>query len=267
MSKKTDQHYLLHEQYKDATNLNARAQLHERFSTNKENWFRWVFDHFHLPYGAHILELGTGPALLWQTNLDRIPEDWQITLTDFSPGMLHEASKNLGDLSAVTFEIVDAQAIPFDAELFDVVIANHMLYHVPDLAKALAEIRRVLKPEGYFYAATNGIEHMREISAFGWQIVPENSDTSAHSTFTLENGAEWLSQQFSHIELYRTNNSLEVTEVEPLMAYILSTRAGTFLVDEKQAALRSLLEQELAKNGAIHITRSSGLFEAYGPKE
>ncbi len=265
----TNQSYLLNEQYKDAKNLHARAQLHERFSTRKENWFRWVFDHFSVPQDAHILELGTGSALLWKANLDRIPADWQITLSDFSPGMLREASKNLGDQSAFTFEIVDAQAIPFDAGLFDAVVANHMLYHVPDLPKALGEIRRVLKTDGRLYAATNGERHMGEIYDLVKEVIPadtweESSRSFTLSSFRLENGPELLSQQFAHVELYRLANSLVVTEVEPLVAYIRSTKAGSALTEEQLTNLRTLLTQRIAEQGSIHITSDVGLFEAYG---
>ena len=49
MSKLSDQNYLLSKQYKTASNLDARFQLHERFSVNKYGWDRWVFDHFDLP--------------------------------------------------------------------------------------------------------------------------------------------------------------------------------------------------------------------------
>ena len=47
----------------------------------------------------------------------------------------------------LTFEVVEAQSIPYEKHIFVVVIANYMLYQVPDLARALSEIRRVLKPE------------------------------------------------------------------------------------------------------------------------
>ena len=47
-----------------------------------------------------------------------------------------------------TFGKIDAQSIPYEKDSFDAVIANHMLYHVPDLARTLSEIRRVLRPEG-----------------------------------------------------------------------------------------------------------------------
>lgn len=266
MSERTDQEYLLNEQYKDASNLNARIQLHQRFSTNSEDWYRWLFDHFSIPEDAHILELGSGSALLWKQNMDRLPAGWQIALSDLSAGMLDEASKNVSDATAFTFEVVDAQAIPFDAEIFDTVIANHMLYHVQDQTRALAEIRRVLKPDGRFYAATNGEGHLREIDEFVAQVLPEAVDTYAGSSFTLENGSELLSQQFSHVQLYRFENGLRITEVEPLITYIHSTRVGATLVDDKLDALRALLEQEMAKHGAIVVTKSTGLFESFDKK-
>ena len=50
------------------------------------------------------------------------------------------------------YEIIDAQAIPYGTQRFDIVIANHMLYHVPDRAQAIAEMRRVLKPEAISWA-------------------------------------------------------------------------------------------------------------------
>ncbi len=56
----------------------------------------------------------------------------------------------------VQFKEIDAQSIPFEDETFDAVIANHMLYHVPDRPKAIAEIKRVLKPGGRLIATTIG---------------------------------------------------------------------------------------------------------------
>src|SRR5690349_16018954 len=148
MSKITDQHHLKTEQYKDASNLDARIELHRRFSTNPQGWSAWVFDALRtLPAAARVLELGCGPAYLWAANARRIPAGWDITLSDFSAGMLQAAKDSLAVLEReFKFEVIDAQSIPYDAEAFDLVIANHMLYHVPDRPKAIAEIRRVLKP-------------------------------------------------------------------------------------------------------------------------
>ena len=88
MSSVTDQNYLKNDQYRDASNLNVRIALHQRFGTGKIGLHRWAFDQFDLPPDAHVLELGCGPGQLWAENLDRIPAGWQITLSDLSLGMV-----------------------------------------------------------------------------------------------------------------------------------------------------------------------------------
>ena len=92
-----DQNYLLNEQYKNAANLNARVDLHRRFSVNKQGWHRWVFEQFAIGENSKVLELGCGPGLLWLSNRDRIPANWQIVLSDFSAGMLSEARQQLSE--------------------------------------------------------------------------------------------------------------------------------------------------------------------------
>jgi ubiquinone/menaquinone biosynthesis C-methylase UbiE len=67
--------------------------------------------------------------------------------SDFSAGMLQQAQLNLqGVEGKFNFEIIDAQQIPWVNESCEVAIANHMLYHLSDRARALSEIRRILKP-------------------------------------------------------------------------------------------------------------------------
>jgi ubiquinone/menaquinone biosynthesis C-methylase UbiE len=121
MPKFTDQQYLKTDQYKDSTNLNARIEIHRRFSTNAYGWCKWVFDALmKLPENARILELGCGPGLLWKENADRIQAGWNITLSDLSPGMLDAAWRNLVVTGrAHKFEEIDAQSIPYEDETFD----------------------------------------------------------------------------------------------------------------------------------------------------
>ena len=264
MRDKTNQQYLLHEQYKDASNLNARIQLHRRFSTNQVNWYHWVFDQYDIAPGSRILELGCGPALLWRENLNRVPDSWDMTLTDFSPGMLQEAQNNLhGSDKHFTFGIVDAQSIPFETNSFDVVIANHMLYHVPDRAKALQEVRRVLRPAGRFYAVTNGEDHLLEILQLRQRAGLDLPSRVASSPFTLENGGEQLAPWFADREQQLFHNSLVITETEPLVAFVLSTIKQEEGIG-KVEGLRQLIDQELAQHGTINVQLVSGMFIAYG---
>ncbi|GCE07723.1 class I SAM-dependent methyltransferase [Dictyobacter aurantiacus] len=266
MSDTIDQRYLLNKQYHSAVNLDARIRLHERFSTNRTDWQRWVFEQFDIPDGSRVLELGTGSGQLWVHNLDRIPESWQITLSDFSEGMLQDARKNLGEKAErFQFQVIDIQAIPFPNDTFDDVIANHMLYHVPDRQRAFAEIQRVLRPRGCFYAATNGEAHLREIEHFSTRAgiaAGGIMGAQARSVFNLQNGREQMAPWFSQIETRLFEGNLAVSEVEPLVAFILSGRAPESVSEEQLRSLRALLTEELNARGIIHIAKETGLFIA-----
>jgi ubiquinone/menaquinone biosynthesis C-methylase UbiE len=258
----TERHYL-EEQYKDASNLDARIQLHRRFSVNHYGWHRWVFDHVELPARCRILELGCGPGYLWLENLDRIPAGWEIILSDFSAGMLEETKRNLEKRRLFQFKVADSQSIPCADGLFDAVIANHMLYHVPDRPAAFAEIRRVLKPAGCFYASTVGERHLIEIrdllTKFDIELASWGRLTGS---FSLENGMAQLSQQFTKIQLSRYEDALEVTEVAPLVDYVLSGRAAHIL-GERQPQFRGVVAREMeSRGGVFHVTKASGLFAA-----
>ena len=264
MSDYHDQTYLLNSQYKDATNFSARIRLHQRFSANKYGWHRWVFDHFELDEGNSILEVGCGPGLLWLNNGYRIPASWRIVLTDFSPGMLQVARERLGEERFV-YEVADAQSLPFADASFDAMIANHMLYHIPDLPRALAEIRRVLKPGGRFYASTIGREHMHELDELIWKCWPGSPWRGLGKTapFILENGQEALAPFFARVTKYIYEDTLAVTEAEPLTDYVFSCRLGSLLSSPQCEAFIEMLRQELAVRGTIHITNVSGLFDAW----
>ena len=285
MSKLQDPEYLRNEQYHNARNLNARIRLHEDFSTNDYGWFRWVFDHFNFPPKARILELGCGPGDLWLQNMGRIPPELDITLSDFSPGMLAKARENLAiSPHPFSYDIIDAQSIPYDDAHFDIVIANHCIYHFPDRQKALSEIHRVLKPGGCFYASTIGVDHLKEMSDLGFQFDPTIEDAFNEDafnedafnedafnedafriekiSFTLESGETQLGNWFKHIQIDRYPDSFHITEPDPLVDYIMSTvRLG--LGEDRHSDFSAFIKSKIESNdGAIHIQKDSGLFTA-----
>src|SRR5258706_10766582 len=264
MSKFTDQNYLKTDQYKDSSNLDARVEIHRRFSTNSYGWFNWVFDTLlKLPSNAKILELGSGPAYLWKECSNRIPSSWDIILSDLSSGMLDSAWRNLVVTGrAYNFKEIDAQSIPFEAETFDAVIANFMLYHIPDRPKAIAEIKRVLKPGGRLIAATVGDHHLREMMEVLRKVHVSKTWESYANPFTLESGLEQLKPFFPNVTLSRYEDNLHVTEIEPMMAYVRSSLRAADLSETELAQVRVDLENELKEKGKIFITKDSGLFEA-----
>ena len=264
MSKFTDQEYLKNDQYRDESNLDARVELHRRFSTNSYGWFPWIFDSLEsLPSTARVLELGCGPGYMWKECINRIPDGWSITLSDLSEGMLDAAWRNLVVTGrAFKYEQMDAQSIPYPDETFDIVIANFMLYHVPDRPRALQEIHRVLKPGGYFMAATAGQGHLDELNRWLKKANSITDFTPFNSPFTLENGLEQLKLVFLNTEIKRYDDRLCVTEIEPLMAYIFSTIKSREISKSALAEIRQELEDILSDKGEIFITKDAGLFLA-----
>ncbi len=236
-------------------------QLHNRFSANPTGWAQWVFEQFDMPADGRVLELGCGSGALWTTNQDRIPDGWHITLTDCSKEMLDEARHNLDAVGRTfDYQIVDAQDIPLCDESVDAVIANHMLYHVSDRPRALAEIRRVLRPGGRLYATTNGSDHMRETSELMEHVgLPVMS--SQVVTFTLENGSDELLEWFAHVEMQRYEDGLHVTEIQPVVDYILSM-PNVSATENQLSEIRRIVGAEITRTGAYCIAKSSGMFIA-----
>lgn len=252
-------------QYRDSTNLDARISLHERFSTNPYDWFLWVFDHLEIQPMARILEVGCGTGRLWVENRDRIPIGWEISMMDFSPGMIDQARQNTAPLiPGITFSVGNAMMLPFQAETFDAIIANHMLYHVPDRVKALQEFYRCLKPKGRLYAATNGSDHMVELWETLIHYYPDTVWNSASAPFNLENGTEQLHQVFKNVQTVRYDDGLEVTEADPLVSYIrsLSTMYGKEICEENLSRMREEIFQVINDKGAFFIRKSVGLYTA-----
>ena len=264
VSKFTDPQYLKTNQYRDSTNLDARLEIHLRFSTNSYGWFHWIFDALEkLPSHATILELGCGPAYLWRNCINRIPSGWKITLSDLSPGMVDAAWRNLVITGRnFKFEQIDAQCIPYPDESFEAVIANHMLYHVPDRPKAIGEIRRVLKPGGHLIATTVGQHHLHELQKWLRHAHIDKSFEEFSRSFTLENGLAQLQAFFPQVMVTRYEDDLQVTEVEPILAYIRSSIHVTQLASDAILEIQQELEEELKQKGSIFIRKDSGLFEA-----
>lgn len=258
MGRFTDQNYLLNEQYKTPSNLTNRANLHTRFSTSPRRWMLWLFDQYDLPYDAKVLELGCGPGWLWKENADRVPEGWDVVLSDLSAGMLVQAGENVVGHN-FQFEEIDAQDIPFEEETFDAVFANHMLYHVPNRDNAFSEIHRVLKPGGFFYAATNGKNHMYQLKELVTSVQPNAYEEWSANHFSLENGAEQLAPYFGDVEMRHHEDALHVTAIDPLMDYIASSKR---LTETELDAVRNVAENMLVDKGAVVIEKAVGVFIA-----
>ena len=262
------------QQYATDGNLNARIALHKRFSTSQIPWSGWVLDHVageldkqfsnSGPGAYRLLELGCGPGSTWADSAGHRAASWRPVLSDLSPGMVLSARRNLSRAGVeAALLVANAEGIPADDASFHAIIANHMLYHVPDRTRALAEIRRVLLPGGVLFAATNGDAHMRELWALSHRFDPADiQEPPSPRKFSLESGERQLSGHFREVHVVRYENQLIVTEAEALVAYMLSGMYAA-VAAEKQDALRTFIESEFAERGAVRITPVTGMLIAH----
>ena len=257
----------LKDTYRNPSNIDARVQLHIRFSENTYPWQRWVFDHIGSNLHGNILEIGCGPGYLWSENRDRIPSDCRLVLSDLYLGMANEARKRLFEHHLETNAIVlDGESIPFDSDNFDVIIANHVLFLIVDLDKALEEILRVLRPGGAFFATTNDSNHLIELKELFAAFDPqrfgdliEGEGSLVREQFDFTHAHERLHAFFSTVALDRYPNRLRVDEVRPLIPWA-DFWAKEPLPPEGMDALLQFLDHRIQTEGAIVITKSSGLF-------
>lgn len=111
---------------------------------------------------GHVLEIGVGAG----TSLPFYPAEAQVVATEPDPHMLRRAQQRLAELGRTNIELrqAPAEALPFEDHSFDHVVCSWMLCTVDDLDRTLAEVRRVLKPEGTF----RFMEHVRNDSNGFW---------------------------------------------------------------------------------------------------
>ena len=249
----------LRSQYGTADKLSTRISIHAKYSVNKQGFGNWITEHYLFPDRASVLELGCGTGDMWRGKSDVIGRCSRLILSDFSAGMLDKAKETLKDESGIEYRVIDIRDIPCPDRCFDAVIANMMLYHVPDLDKGLGEVRRVLKNGGVFYCATYGENGMMEY--IGSLFSGYGIETRVNANFTLQNGAEKLSPYFTEIKRDLYEDALLVTEVEDLVDYIFSLTGMTDLRRLPRETVREVLSRHMV-DGVLRIPKEYGMFIA-----
>lgn len=260
----------LKSQYENANNISARIRLHRDYSTNKEGWFPWMYKKTILPLlesasmearNVRILELGCGDGSLWSTNLESLPSNVHITVSDISEGMIRDARRTLGPDLRFSFETIDCHDIPYGEPAYDMVIANHLLFYCDDIHGACEEIKRVLKPNGIFLCSTYSSNHMKEITElvqeFDSRIVL--AAENLYERFGLENGEAILTSHFHDITMHIYEDSILLSNAAPLIEYILSCHGNQnqYLLD-RYHDFRQFVEKKVNKE--FHITKEAGVF-------
>jgi len=158
-----------------------------------------------------VLDVGCGPGELTQRFVDLGAE---VCAVDISPRMV-ELTKARG----IDAQVADAEQLPFDKNSFDGVFAGWVLYHVPDVARAIGECARVLKPSGRLVASTVREDNLSEL----WELIDNGLEPREPLSFGHANGAELLSRRFEHVERRDVDASLLFPDADTMRSFVAST--------------------------------------------
>jgi SAM-dependent methyltransferase len=137
----------------------------------------------------------------------------RVEAIDISPRMV-ELTRARG----VDAKVGDAQELPYGDSSFDCVFAGWVLYHMPDLDRAIAECARVLRPGGRLVASSYFETNMSELWALIEGIGPRDALSFSHT-----NGAELLKRHFATVEQRDFEAAVVFPDSESMRDFVAST--------------------------------------------
>ncbi|HEY8545665.1 MAG TPA: class I SAM-dependent methyltransferase [Acidimicrobiales bacterium] len=265
-----DQAYLRQVQYRDGRKLSDRAQLHVKYSSARVAWFPWVSRQLTWPVEARVLEVGCGTGWFWVEAAPSLPDDLDLVLTDLSHGMVDTALGQLrgrGRHRRIAGYVADVQELPFTDREFDVVVANHMLYHVPEPPRAVGEMARVLDADGTVVVATNGRNHLAELWDIRDEVFGADSGRWFTEVFGIDNGGEMLRAAFDEVEWRPYEDRLLCRHADDVLTFLLSCPPGETAGPEELAHLTEVVQRCFdAGDGILEVTKETGVFVCRHPR-
>jgi len=249
-------------QYSDSSKLAARGRLNREYTIAETGWFPWVARQLPLKSGSRVLDIGCGPGWFWASVTKDMPEGLHLMLADQSSGMVEEALTRCSTLpfASVAGQQADAIALPFGDATFDLVIAMHMLYHVADQPKAIAEMLRVLKPGGTLAVTTNGIGNMKEIYALTTVFGSSPVDPGG-AGFSYARAEELMHGTFGNVAFSQHPAHMRITEPEDVFLALTSYPPGDGADETQLAAFREAIAAAFKPgNGVLEVGKETGLF-------
>lgn len=267
----TNQTILRYAAYDADDDLRVRREFHEKYSRMKGNFQEWVISQLPIKPNDRLLDVGTGPGDFPRL-LRRLGHQGEVVGMDLSEGMAKTAKQSD---PTHAWLVADAQQLPFADGAFNGTMARHMLYHVPDIDRAVQEMARVTAIGGWGAAVTNGRDNMKLIYNI-WETVqhPAVSNWDPISArFPLEAAADYFTPHFADVQTIVQEDAVILPSVEPLVYYLFSGRHLLMKADHTDAewgevqtklveGAESIWAQE-AINGVLTISKRVGVTVGY----
>jgi len=165
-----------------------------------------------------VLDVGCGLGEFGQRVQDELAAE--VVAIDLSPRMV-ALSRQRG----LDARVGDIEHLELEDASFDCVVANWVLYHVPDLERGLRELVRVLEPGGRLVAGTLGDGNLREV----WELLGEQA--VSRSKFWSENGEGILARHFARVERRDVLGTVVFPDPEALRSLVAVTITRAHLAD------------------------------------
>lgn len=242
-------------QYAQTDRLRARIEFHARHSEPANDWHRFLLETVDARAGDTLLDAGCGDGRDYHPAL--LEAGVRLFAIDRSPGMARQAASHGGCVA-----VGDVATLPFMDGFFDVVMCNHVLYHLPDQDAGLFELRRVCRSGGRVAVAANSRKTMAEL----WALVSEATARAGvdwrnpgdqGAPFAIED-EERVRAVFPAAQLHRRVSALVVRDPDAIVRYIATMRDDRSLL----RALWHVAAEAIASSGAIRIQRIAGVFIA-----
>ena len=177
------------------------------------------------PDEIHILEVGTGPGFF---AILLAEAGYRVTAIDLTPSMLEEARRNAGILAdRIDFVEMNAEALGFPSESFDVILSRNVTWNLPDPELAYAEWTRVLKPGGVLMNFDANWYHylFDDEARDAYEQDRENSADEGLADLNVGDNFDRMEQIAREIPLSKANRP--AWDMETLMNLGLSVKADT----------------------------------------
>lgn len=251
----TDKAYLREHQYRTDANLAARQSIYA-WQRPRHDIARLVISLAGLTGVETVTDVGCGNGA-YLAALARRGHDGHVLGVDLSAGMLRAARSRA---PAAALAVADAAALPLPGDISDVTLAMHMLYHLPDPAAAVRELRRITRPGGRVLVGLNSEDHFREVREAIDQALADLSPSlpGTHDRLTLGHGERLLAACFGSVVRHDFTAELLVPDPRPVADYLRSTRLADEAPDADRLVAAVLDRLPVDPDGLIRITTHSG---------
>lgn len=263
--------------YMNPEAIAIRRQIDETYSVPHVHFPSWVLHKYRTWRGDEkVLDINPGDGAFFDLVAENLNGGVYIA-TDSSLEMLGAANQHQ-HAPHTNITVSQTHQLPFSANSFDLIIADHILYHVHPLEHALKELKRVLREDGILIASTASQYTMGEFDTLTRRVLtllgrpPRSNDIYyGHfiEPFALENGAVQLARHFRGVARYEVPSTLVFKDTRPVIDFLQSIRVALepalpedIQWDDYLATMADQIRRLISHFGELTVNRLNGVLLA-----